>query len=126
MIYPFLSICPVCDAKLKVSDYTKFIYNCKKKHILKEHYSCHISNIKGALVISQEDFIFKHFDIIKHYPSYGESDFAYFIGSNYQPPGKYRWYLTFNKKQFDDLFPNFNPKEYDVILNKLEILDTFQ
>lgn len=118
--------CPICNQELIVSKHTDLIYNCNN---LNNHYSRHVRQMEDKLVIAQEDFTYSKYMILKVVDIYLEKPKNYLVAEMIDPiiEGEpiFRWHFEWSAQEFDNFFPNFNPKDINSIINKLEILDTF-
>ena len=113
--------CPICDKQLSVSQHTDLIYHCKDSP---NHYTVHVRQIDDHLVKAQEDFQYGNYIILKVWDIYTNQVENYFVAEEWEQPG-WRWHFEWTSKEFDEAFPNFNPKDIQTINNKFEILSTF-
>lgn len=123
--------CPICDGPLTKSIYTELIYNCTTNQRTPYHYSASFRwqedqyNIKPKeLVLTQEDFQFNDYIILKTWDFFAQNPAHYFIAERCDKPA-WRWYLELSPIEFNLIFPIFNPKDINFIINKLELFNTF-
>lgn len=125
--------CPVCNQVLQQSVHTDLIYSClntdddENKYHYAAHYRrdiCQYTQRFKGLVVTQEDFQFGNYLIIKVWDWYAMSPENYFLAEEWENPG-WRWSFELSHSEFIDLFPSFNPANINAIKNKLDLFHTF-
>jgi len=113
------------------SEHTTLIYNCPNKILLNDTYESHYSfdlrfdDDTEEFFIAQEEWIFYPYLIMRLASNvdWGHKT-TFFIAEDWDNPG-YRWHMNLTPEEFAEAFPNFNPKEFDLIKPKLEVFSTF-